>query len=392
MALLIWAACKNEPKSNPQTSSTPTNTAATSASNKPELVLYALMVDNLQLRDQPTTKGSNVLAKFGEDEFVTGTGEKSSNQEEVTLRGIPYKDNFYKVTSTTPGQPAGWAFGGALIPVYAGSKANSPDLGKLKQFTTFLKGLNKKDINSGKKAWDYVQSNFTDANGPIADAVYILTDEFFKRMEIEGEFYSMTEKVDWKPEDYETIYKGNFDMNKYPVSKTMAANGFRLETAEGMVFPIGDFAKFHQFFTGKTTPTMKAYLDQKLVEQHEPESEDGGIVLPLAQIADRAAFWEKFNKENPYFPLSDFTRINESWLLATVICGNDNSGNYDSQNNTLVPEFKKVWQDVQQKYPGTNLAAKAKEINDLYAANKGMFNDNVQAWMMKFQEMRIEEQ
>ncbi len=391
MPLLIWVACKNEPKTNPQPGSVPSNPTASAASSKPEVVLYALTVDNLQLRDQPTTKGSNVLAKFKEDEFVTGTGEKSSNQEEVSLRGIPYKDRFYKVTSTTPGQPTGWAFGGALIPVYAGSKANSPDLAKLAQFRTFLKDLNKKDINSGKKAWNYVLVNFTDANGAIADAAYILTDEFYTRMEIEGEFYTMTEKINWKTEDYEQIYKGNFDMNKYPVAKTMAANGFRLETAEGMVFPIGDFAKFHQFFAGKATPTMKAYLDQKLVEQHEPESEDGGIVLPLAQIAERAAFWEKFNKDNPNFPLGEFTRINESWLLTTVICGNDNSGNFDTQNNTLVPEFKQVWQDVQQKYPGTNLAAKAKEINDLYTANKGMFNDSVQAWMMKFQETRIEE-
>jgi hypothetical protein len=392
-ALLLWAACKNEPKNNagtsPGTASNP-NTEAPSATSKPEMILYALTVDALQLRDQPTTKGSKVVAKFKEDDFVTGTGEKSSNMEEITLRGIPYKDAFYKVTSTTPEEHTGWAFGGALLPVYAGSRANSPDLGKLVQFKTFLNGLNKKDLNSGKKAWDYVLANFADASGPLADAAYILTDAFFSRMEVEGEFYVITEKIKWTPEDYDAVYKGKFDMNKYPMAKSLSANGFRLETAEGMVFPVGDYEKFYQFFASKASPSMNKYLTQNLAEQREPESEDAGLALPLGQVAERAAFWEKFNKENPYFLLSERTRINEAWLLGLVLCGNDNAPIFDFESKKLSPEFQKTWQEVQQKYPGTQLAAKTKEISDLFATTNGLFTETIEAWMNKFQEQKYQ--
>lgn len=384
--LLLWAfvACKNEPKNTTGTSAAlPTPTAA---NVKPEVILYAVNVDNLQLRDQPNTQSSQVLAKFREGSFVTGVGEKSANQEEINLRGIPFKDYFYKVTSTAPEQQTGWAFGGALKAVYAGSRAGSPDLGTLVQYNTFLMGLNSKDINSGRKVWDYVNTNFGNASGALADAVYVLTVEYLTRMEYEGEFYTITEKHNWTPEDYEAIVNNNFDMNKYPITKRLAENGFRVETGEGMVFPMADWAQLHAFFSPKATPAMKAFLDQQLIEQKDLESEDGGLVVSVATLAERAVYWEKFNQEHPWFLLSERTKINEEWQRNVVISGLNNTPNRDYETGKIDEEFKKVWLEIPQKYPGTVLAAKVKELTDLCAANNWTYNETIENWMMKFQE------
>lgn len=382
--ILLLAACKQDVKNtNTAPTATPANTVA---ATKPEVILYAVGLDNVLLRDQPSQQGSTAVTKLPEGAFVTGTGEKSTKKEEAVLRGIPYTDVFLKVTTTTPEQHNGWVFAPALIPVYAGTTQNSPDLGKLTQLTQFFKTLNTKKIDSGKKAWDYVAANFSNSNGALADAAFILLDHFLTRMEIEGEYYSQAEKVDWTSDDYTDIVHNRFDMNKYPISKKFAENGFTLETGEGMVFPIPDWPRIHQFFAGRVSPAFKKYLDQELIERRDLDSEDGGMIIPVAEIADRAAFWERFNTENPSFVLSERTLMSENWMRLVLINGMDNTPAYDWESKALNEEFKNAWATVQQKYPGTKLAAKCKEISDLYASEGWKYTPKVEEWVTKFQE------
>ncbi|MEY3239766.1 MAG: hypothetical protein RIR11_1204 [Bacteroidota bacterium] len=388
IALLSFLACKNDPKTNsnaPNSATTPPS--AGSVANQPEVLLYSVNVNNLQLRDQPTSIGSQVITKLVEGSFVTGLGEKSAKQEELELRGIPYKDFFYKVTSSSPEQYTGWLFGAALTTVYAGSKQDSPDLGKLAQLNNYLVTLNAKDLKSGKKAWDFVTANFADTKDALADASYILLSNFLTKMEVEGAFYTLTEKsIQWKPADMEAIYAGKFEMNTYPLTKTLKENGFRLETAEGMVFPIADWQKLYDFFGSRVSKVMKSYLDQNVQEQKDGYASDGGLIISVAQLAERAAFWEQFNKENPYFPMSENTRITEEWMRATVICGLNNTPTNDYETGKISEEFKQAWLMILQKYPNTKLAAKVKEISDLYAANNWKHNETIENWVTKFQE------
>lgn len=382
---LAFVACKADPKNNTKAPDT-TNTATTSAAPvKPEIILYGVNVDNLQLRDAPALTGANVVTKFPEGSFVTGTGEKSDNQVEVELRGIPYKDHFYKVTSTTD-QQTGWAFAGALTPVYAGTVAGKPDQGRLSQLSSFLKTLNTKDQKSGKKAWDFLNANYSDVNGALADAVYILFYNFMFRMEVEGEFYTMTEKIKWKDDEYETISRGKFDMNTYPLTKSLAENGFRLETAEGMIFPVSDWQRNYAFFGEKVTPVMKTFLNEYVLENNARDSDDGGLIIPLSDMVKRAAFWEKFNKENPWFVMSANTVITEQWTRAVVIGGMDNTPMYDYESKAINEEFKNAWTTAQQQYPGTILAQRCKEISDLCAANGWKYSDAVEKWHSDFVE------
>lgn len=382
--MLLLAACKQDVKNtNTAPTAAPANTVA---ATKPEVILYAVGLDNVLLRDQPSQQGSTAVTKLPEGVFVTGTGEKSTKKEEAVLRGIPYTDVFLKVTSTTPEQHNGWVFAPALIPVYAGTTQSSPDLGKLSQLTQFLKTLNTKKIESGKKAWDYVATNYSDSNGALADAVFILLEHFLTRMEIEGEFYTQTETVDWKPEDVEAIVSNSFAMNKYPVSKKFAENGFTLETGEGQVFPIPDWQRIQQFFVGKVSAPFKQYIDQEAIERRDLDSDDGGLIIPMSEIADRAAFWERFNTENPAFVLSERTQMSEHWMRLTLINGMDNTPAYDWESKAVNEDFKNAWAAVQQKHPGTKLAAKCKEISELYASEGWKYTPKVEAWITKFQE------
>ncbi len=379
-ATVLVSACNNTPKVPAISETLP---ATPPPSPKPEFYLYAVAVDKLNLRDQPNKNGK-VVTQFPEGDFVEGTGEISANKEEVTLRGIPYNEPYFKVMSTTPEQHQGWAFSAALVPVYAGPRATAPDLGRLSQFSMFIKTLNVKKLDSGKKAWDYVLQNFGNAQGTLADAAFILLERFLFRMEVEGDYYTITEKIKWADSDYEAISKETFDMNKHPATKSMAESGFCLAEGEGMIFPVVDWQKLGAFFATKVTPPMKQYMEQNIAEQKNQLWSDGGIMIPLEEVADRAAWWEKFNQANPYFVRSEETKNSQESLLFLLIFGADNTPAFNYEDQSVTEDFKKAWAYVQQKYAGTEVGKSVKEIADLVAAEGGKKTKKVEALIERY--------
>lgn len=380
-AVVFFYACNTDSK--PTVPPPPPPETAPPPSPKPEVYLYAVSVDKLNLRDQ-SNKNGKVLTQLAEGDFVEGIGEVSANKEEVTLRDIPYNEPYFNVKTTTPAQVQGWAFSAALEPVYAGSRTTSPDLGRLSQLSAFLKTLKPTKLESGKKAIDFVKTNFATASGTLADAAFILLQNFLFRMEIEGSFYTLTESIKWADTDYEAVWKETFDMNKYPLTKSLAENGFRLEEGEGMIFPIVDWAKLADFFTEKVTPPMKMYILQNVAEQKDNAYDDGGIVIGLDTLAERAIFWEKFNQQNPHFVRTAETQESERWQRHTLLLGADNTPVFNYEDQTVSDDYKKVWALILQKYPGSILAKEVKVLSDLIAAEGGKNTKKVEEWKTKY--------
>lgn len=376
-AIAIFSACKQDAKQ------APVNTAPPPPAAKPEVYLYVNTVSKLNLREQPDKK-AQVITQLNENEFVEGNGEVSANKEEVMLRDVMFLEPYFKVVTTGEEMKTGWAYGGALRRIYAGSRTGIPDREKLTLLTEHLKTLDTKKLESGKKAWDFVDANFDDASGPLADAAFILLEAFLFRMEREGEYYTLTEKVQWAPEDYKAIAERRFNVNTHPVTRSLAENGFELAQGEGMVFPVVDWNKFKLFFEDKVTPAMKAFLVQETAERNKQAFSDGGIVITLEELADRAAFWEKFNRNNPYFVLIEQTSEYERWTRLVLVNGADNTPVFNYETKDILEDYKKVWTYIQQQYPDTELAKTAKEIADLCAAEGWKRTPKVEEWQTKF--------
>ena len=378
--ITIFCACKSDSK--PASIAPPGPEAAPPSSPKPDIYLYRVTVDKLNLREQPTKTG-NVITQFAEGSFVEGTGEISPNKEAATLRGIPYDEPYFQVKSSDY-KHLGWVYSAALEPVYAGSRATSPDLNRLSQLSKFLTALDPTKLENGKKANDFVKTNLASASGTLADAAFILLENFLSRMEIEGNYYEQTERLQWTDSDYEAIYADKFDMNKFPLTKSLAENGFRLELGEGMVFPIIDLSKQADFFAGRVTPPMKEYILQTLYEQKESAYNDGGIIIGLDTLAERAIFWEKFNKLNPYFVRKAETLESERWLRLVLLNGSDNTPVFDYDNQSVLEDYKKLWALIIQKYPGTKLAKDVQELAALCAAEGWKRSPKVEAWQTNY--------
>lgn len=386
VAAVLFISCNSTPGgqqgADKTTSSNPPTSQPVQA--KPEMSLYMVKVDNLLLRDQATKNGSQVVSKFSAGEFVEGTGNVSGNKEEATIQGMVLNEPYVEVVSTTPEQKKGWAYGGALVQVFSGARKESPDLGKLTQFCTALKGLNTKKLESGKKIWDAAAQYFGDATGSLADAGFVLVQYYMGRLEMDGQFYNLTESIQWTDEDYKTIEANTFKPDTYPGTKKLFDNGFTLVIGEGQIFPVTDFVKLHLFFAGKVTPAMKDYLDQELVEFKVAAEDDGGIMIPLEEVLNRAVYWEKFNKKYPYFLLKERTVESEKYGNLLVINGSNNTPCYHFDDKSITEDYKKLWATAQQKYPDTQLAAQTKAMAELCAAEGWKHSPKVEAWVNEF--------
>ncbi len=354
----LFFACKSDvPKTAP----------APGQGTKPEVFLYAVNVDNLRLRDKPN-QSSNVIAQVKEGTMLEGAGNESTNQEEIELRGIPYRAPYYQVTALSADKPSGWAFGGALTCVYAGSRKDCPNAVRIGAFTEYLMTLDPKDIASGGKAWGFVETELADASRPLADAAFILLERFLHRMETEGEFYKMTEKVPFTEADGRDIFADRFNHDKYPATALLAANGFRLVFGEGSIFPVANWSKFQDYFGPRATHSMQKFINQRTAQQNAPMYDDGGLLIPLEKVSDVAVFWEKFNQENPHFPLGDQCRESERWLRIVLTSGSDNTPVFSNETQTVGEDFRSAWDYIQQTHPNTELAKLTKQMADICAA------------------------
>jgi hypothetical protein len=382
-ALVLCFGCQSDSKTI-DTSAPPPPEAKPPNSPSPEIWLFAVTMNKLNLRNQPNKHGQ-VVYQLAQGEIVAGNGEISANKEEVTLRNIPYNEPYFKITSTRSSQSEGWAYSAALEPVYAGSQTTKPDTERLSALSGYLQTLPIGQLGSGKSAIDYVKRSFSSSSGTLADAAFILLERFLFRMETAGNLYNLTEEaVAWEENDSEAIRKEQFNMKKYPLTKSLAENGFRLEVGEGMIFPIVDWAILADFFVEKVTPPMKEYLLQCVSEQKDNPFDDGGIVIGLDTLAERAVFWEKFNLQNPYFIRKNETMQKEQWMRLILLTGSDNTRVFDFENHTVAEYFKKAWAHIGQKYVGTQLAKDVQEFTGICEKSGWKQNPSTEAWQTQY--------
>jgi len=365
--LLFMIACKNDqvPK--------PVQDAPVVASKD----IYAVTVNDLRLRAEPNGQ-SAVLTQLPEGALVESLGEVSAQKEEVELRGRLWLEPYYLVMA--PSKQKGWLYGGGLLRVYSGDGKTMPDYRVLEDFSQKLAALDIKQVESGKAAYGIARAAFANADVPTADAGSLLLENFLKRMLFDGELYRYTDSEKWGDMKLvNSVYEGTFDLNTFPETKQLAEGGFLLMAAEGSVFPEVNYRTLSMLFSGKLSPSLQAYYDQTAKETDKPVWDDGGIILPLPEIADRAAWWERFTKDNPTFVQREAARFNAAYLIHSITNGGDNTPIFDYEKEEIAPEFRAVWKTVQQKYPGTRLAEMCGRIEKAAEASNWKMTPEVEA-------------
>ncbi|WP_339307471.1 hypothetical protein [Paenibacillus sp. FSL R5-0519] len=126
--------------------------------------------------------------------------------------------------------------------------------------------------------------------------------------------------------------------------------GFKLETSEGLYYPIINY-EIYQKFKPFVKADIAAYIDIMATESNQMTTADAGIIIPWNELIQRTLEKEAFLTN---FPNSNRTSTVKQWLFVEYLFyGSDNTPVYDwytdEEIRTMDPEVKKAYEKALAK-------------------------------------------
>jgi len=142
------------------------------------------------------------------------------------------------------------------------------------------------------------------------------------------------------------------------------AGGYKLETAEGMYFPIVDYGKLLSF-GDKVSISMKAYLDLMATESDAPTAKDAGLVVAWDELASRTLAAESYIVTFP--DTAERAKVEDRYLnyLNIYLVGLNNTPIFDYGTFAVLPDVKKQYEQMVASHGGTITGQLAKELLDV---------------------------
>ncbi|MGN7413505.1 hypothetical protein [Paenibacillus sp. SAF-068] len=126
--------------------------------------------------------------------------------------------------------------------------------------------------------------------------------------------------------------------------------GFKLETSEGLYYPIINY-EIYQKFKPFVKADIAAYINIMATESNQMTTADAGIIIPWNELIQRTLEKEAFLNN---FPNSNRTTVVKQWLFVEYLFyGSDNTPAYDwytdEEIRTIDPEVKKAYEKALAK-------------------------------------------
>jgi len=197
----------------------------------------------------------------------------------------------------------------------------------------------------------YVDNNITKLTPENASQMVIKMEKAQQDYlpEFETKFYSAS-----IAQKFFDAYKNGIDINdvnaiqdqalKQLLNQTKDA-GFKVDTAEGMFYPIIDYRRYQNFNT-LVTPDIKAYIDIMSVESDNPPAKDAALVIGWDDVLTRALNQEKFI--NTYDASAKFSDVQKLYGLYVQFCllGTNNTPLFSYDDKTMSFEAKSSYAKV----------------------------------------------
>lgn len=164
--------------------------------------------------------------------------------------------------------------------------------------------------------------------------------------------------------------------------------GFTFGSAEGMLFLVADTEIIEQYFKAYLTPATKQFFDQFAMEVNRPYTEDGGIIIPLNEVADRLAFWDSFIQKNPGSIFVGKAEAKKDEYLYNLLIGQNNTPAFEYETEKFSPDFKAAHQYYISKYSETSSANVLGDYLELIEQNGSKQTEAVRAFSEKYNPYR----
>ncbi|MCP1185238.1 hypothetical protein [Paenibacillus sp. 1781tsa1] len=149
---------------------------------------------------------------------------------------------------------------------------------------------------------------------------------------------------------YSRLLKEIKDPSVRKVLQEASDLGFKLETSEGLYYPIINY-EIYQKFKPFVKADIAAYIDIMATESNQMTTADAGIIISWNELIQRTLEKEAFLNN---FPNSNRISTVKQWLFVEyVFYGSDNTPVYDwytdEEIRTMDPEVKKAYEKALAK-------------------------------------------
>ncbi len=324
-------------------------------SEEPQEIWLEVRYDDLRLRESAGMQ-STVLGTLKTGDQVKDLGEWSKDLETVVLRNERITAPWGKVETKDGKQ--GWLFLGGLGPVIDPS---------IPEFKKEVEKLDKSDCKSIAAAVALFQSTMKGKSQFVADQGVPVLFELVDAV-VDKTNNALFERSDLQ--EFEVLYDEEA-ISKAPPKirdqvRSWMACKLHLEFPEGMSVVLANPGIFDEDVAPFVTAPMQKFLAQRKKELEAGWSNDGGLVIPIQEIADRAVFWDHFLVENPTFVSVPFIRGLARNYALDLILGLDNTPALGYEDDgALDKEFKDAYDKVLKDHPKTETAHLVQEWCDL---------------------------
>jgi hypothetical protein len=159
------------------------------------------------------------------------------------------------------------------------------------------------------------------------------------------------------------------DSTRMMVQQTLDG-GYKLETAEGFIFPIVDYGKLLSY-GDKATTAMKTYLDLMATESDAATASDGGLVISWDELSTRTLAAESYVVT---FPDSlERNKAEDRFInyLTMFLIGLDNTPIFDYHTFLLLPDVKSQYEQMVTSHAGTVTGQLTKQLLGIVSDSKG---------------------
>jgi hypothetical protein len=146
--------------------------------------------------------------------------------------------------------------------------------------------------------------------------------------------------------------------------------GYKLETTEGYVFPVVDYAALAALADGASS-AMKDYLSIMASESKHKSTSDGGLVITRGELVKRIIATETYAKQ--YRDAPEHGKVEQKFVnyLYLYLVGLDNNPIFNFDTFQVLPEVKNDFEQTVAEHPGTVTGKMTSELLDILAKTKG---------------------
>jgi len=147
------------------------------------------------------------------------------------------------------------------------------------------------------------------------------------------------------------IYNSEFDLDKIDdikdaklknLLKETRDMGYKVETAEGMYFPIINY-EYIKKYSSYAEDDMKDYIDVMAVESNKMSAKDGALMLSWDEIIERALVQEGFIKKYGSSDKVESIKELEKRYLTFMLFGLNNTPLFSYDTKAMEPEAKEAY-------------------------------------------------